>query len=221
MFRDLTAVQKAVLGALVGMIVVSAGLAAWRRSRPLPPLREVYPAESPARPLVVNVTGAVQRPGVYSLPAGARVQQAIEAAGGLTPNGDPTSINLAQRLRDGDRVLVKVRPTGESSPRSSSRQRSPTAKHPRPTAPKAPPTAPAEPSPGSLPAASPPAFAPVSLSRAGLRELAAVPGITLPLARKVVDYRTRYGGFRRVEELLLIPGVTPAKLEQIRPYVVP
>lgn len=220
MFKDLTAVQKAVLGGLVGMIVVSAGLAAWRRSRPLPPPREAYPAESPASPLVVSVAGAVLRPGVYNLPAGARVQQAVEAAGGLTPEGDPTSINLARRLRDGDRVLVKARPPA-ATPSRSSRSPSGTVANSPPTQPKSPRTARAEPPHSAGATVSPPAPAPVSLSRASPEELAAVPGVTLPLARKIVDYRTRYGGFRRVEELLLMPGVTPAKLEQIRPYVVP
>jgi len=61
----------------------------------------------------------------------------------------------------------------------------------------------------------------VSLNRANPEELAAVPGVTASLARKIVDYREQHGGFRRVEELLLIRGVTPAKLAQIRPYVVP
>ena len=66
---------------------------------------------------VVHVTGAVRRPGVYRLPAGSRVGQALERAGGARPGGDPEAINLAARLGDGQQVVVPRRhPAGGPGP---------------------------------------------------------------------------------------------------------
>jgi competence protein ComEA len=70
----------------------------------------VRPTPSPAPAVLVHVVGAVATPGVYRLPAGARVEQAITAAGGLTDEADPASINLAALLADGQQVVVKAHP---------------------------------------------------------------------------------------------------------------
>lgn len=76
-----------------------------------------YPIEiklpKPSQEIEVYVTGSVQSPGTYTLTEGARVADAIESAGGLTPKADKSAINLARRLRDGDKVYVPKQ--GESS----------------------------------------------------------------------------------------------------------
>ncbi|MBN1305554.1 MAG: helix-hairpin-helix domain-containing protein [Anaerolineales bacterium] len=59
-------------------------------------------------PLVVYVTGGVPRPGLYSLPEGSRIQDAIEAAGGFIAGADEDSINLAERIEDGQRLDIPV-----------------------------------------------------------------------------------------------------------------
>lgn len=64
------------------------------------------PAAPEGGPIVVHVAGAVAAPGVYELPAGARVAEAIEAAGGAAPDADLDRLNLAARLADGQRVHV-------------------------------------------------------------------------------------------------------------------
>ena len=56
--------------------------------------------------VVVHVAGAVGAPGVYELPAGARVQDAVLAAGGATPDADLESLNLARHLRDGEKITL-------------------------------------------------------------------------------------------------------------------
>lgn len=78
--------------------------------RPIPPLETATHARSrtPSR-LVVDVAGAVRRPGLYHLAAGTRIADAVAAAGGATPHADVALVNLAAPLADGEQVLVPVR----------------------------------------------------------------------------------------------------------------
>jgi len=79
-------------------------------SSPAPPLRVASrPRPSPAARLVVDVAGAVARPGLYHLAAGTRIADAVAAAGGLTRRADENLVNLAAPLADGEQVLVPVR----------------------------------------------------------------------------------------------------------------
>ncbi|MSO40897.1 MAG: ComEA family DNA-binding protein [Solirubrobacterales bacterium] len=73
------------------------------------------PSEEGSRDVVVHVAGAVRRPGVYRLPAGARVTEAVERAGGLAPGALEDSINLAARLSDGQQVVVPARGASSSA----------------------------------------------------------------------------------------------------------
>jgi competence protein ComEA len=70
------------------------------------------PASATPRLLVVDVAGAVRRPGLYRLPRGARVADAVARAGGLRRHADPTLINLAAPLADGEQVLVSAQGGG-------------------------------------------------------------------------------------------------------------
>ena len=76
----------------------------------IPPLRTATRASAPARTeLVVDVAGAVARPGLYHLAAGTRIADAVGAAGGATRNADVTLVNLAAPLADGEQVIVPAR----------------------------------------------------------------------------------------------------------------
>jgi competence protein ComEA len=70
------------------------------------------PSQEGSRDLVVHVAGEVEKPGVYRLPAGARVADAVERAGGITGRGDQDAINLAAKLADGQQVVVPSRTPG-------------------------------------------------------------------------------------------------------------
>lgn len=86
-----------------------------------PPLLEAAPSPSvvpTAPPLIVDVAGAVARPGVVRLPAGSRVIDAVAAAGGFTPDADRAALNQAALVRDGARVYVPK--PGEPPPSGSS-----------------------------------------------------------------------------------------------------
>jgi len=64
---------------------------------------------APSRRAVVDVAGAVRHPGVYTLPAGSRVKDAVARAGGATAKGDPNGINLAAPLQDGTQIVVPAK----------------------------------------------------------------------------------------------------------------
>ncbi len=87
----------------------------WLALRPAgapPSVAVVAHVSSP--PLVIDVAGAVVSPAVVDLPAGSRVRDAVAAAGGLAPDADPSSVNLARRLADGEQVYIPVEGEGAS-----------------------------------------------------------------------------------------------------------
>lgn len=147
----------------------------------------------PAPPdVVVDVVGAVRSPGLYHLPEGSRVKDAISRAGGPTERASIQEINLAAPVVDGTQIVVpaRVKPGGRVG---------------------TPPPIGAPPVPPS----------PVRLSTATLDELDALPGVGPVTAQKIVDYREKHGPFRSVDELDAIPGIGPARLEQLRELVTP
>ena len=152
-------------------------------------------SDSAAR-IVVEVAGAVVRPGVYSLASGARVADAIAAAGGYGPRIDiaraTAQLNLAAHVADGDRILVPSRDD---------------------------PAAPAESSPGNAPAASsaPAHSGPVDLNRATADELDALPGVGPVTVAKIIASRTEHA-FHSVNDLLsrkLVGAAEFAKLHKL------
>jgi competence protein ComEA len=104
--------QWLVLFASAAVLVGAGALLATRR--PAPSIR-IFEAP-PARELVVQVDGAVVRPGMYRLPPGARVADALAAAGGAAADADLTAVNRARLLHDGERLSVPLRRAGGEAP---------------------------------------------------------------------------------------------------------
>jgi len=139
----------------------------------------------------VHVAGAVVAPGLHELAAGARVADAINAAGGLTAEADSARINLAAPVVDGSRVYVPV--VGEEPPDVAVGE--------------------AAGDPGTTPAG------PVNLTTADAAALEALPGVGPATAAAILEHRGKVGAFTSVEQLLDVPGIGDAKLEALRDLV--
>lgn len=153
-----------------------------------------------AAPAVLHVAGAVARPGIVKLAPGSRINDAIAAAGGVTPAADPDRINLAAVVVDGQKVYVPRQ--GEPLPAGSAGATSGEGG-------------------GSAAggAASPSVAGKTNLNLAGLDELGALPKVGPVLAQRIVDWRKEHGPFTSVEELDAVDGVGPKMLETLLPLV--
>ncbi len=154
------------------------------------------PVPDPGR-IVVDVVGAVARPGLHELPAASRVADAVAAAGGLTTEADRMRLNLAEPLIDGSRLWVPA--VGE-------------AVGPDVVAV----TAGSGAGPGAG-AGGGRLSTPLNVNTAGATALEELPGIGPALAAAIVEHRQRHGPFATVDELVEVSGIGSAKLEQIRP----
>jgi competence protein ComEA len=198
-------VAVAVLALVAGLIWYRAGL---RQGEDLVP--DVVPAAAAAASTaetsattgragaqpaaLVHVAGAVAAPGLYHLPAGARVADAITAAGGPAPAAEVDRLNLAAKVADGQRIAVPRR--GEPAE-----------------------TAPIE-SGGAGPSGSggEPA-GPVDLNTATAAQLETLPGVGPATAARIIDQRTRQGGFKSVRDLLRVPGIGERRFAELKDRV--
>jgi competence protein ComEA len=143
--------------------------------------------------LVVDVVGAVRRPGLYRLVEGARIAAAVARAGGATSKANLSLINLAAPLADGQQVVVPGRGAAAGAP----------------VAPVGSSAAPGAPS------------GPVHLNTATLEQLDSLPGVGPVTAQKILDYRQKHGSFSSVDELDAVPGIGPARMDQLKDLVAP
>lgn len=141
--------------------------------------------------IVISVVGRVASPGLVTLPDGARVADALEAAGGPAPGTNLGGLNLARRLGDGEQIYVGV---------------------------PAPPGA--EPPPQAAPGGGQPGAARVDLNSASLAALDTLPGVGPVTAQRILDWRTQHGRFASVDQLREIEGIGPTRFAKLKDLVV-
>jgi competence protein ComEA len=187
---------KWIIGSFLGlMIVVALAYLLLNQDEPVtitinppPPTATHTPTETPA-PLEIYVTGAVVQPeSRHSLPQGARVEDAIAAAGGITEDANLTGVNLAQLLRDGDQVHVPSTVSAEAP--------SVDAEVPTPNAPRL-----------------------LNINTATQAELETLPRIGPSTAQAIIEYRDANGPFVTIDDLVEVPGIGPATLENLRELI--
>ena len=145
-------------------------------------------------PLVVEVRGAVEAPGVFALSPGARLQDAIAAAGGLSEEADLSTVNLARRLRDGELVVILALPAPGSTPvlPANGVDHATAAEDPR---------------------------ARINVNTATAEELEALPSIGEVIAARIIGYREQNGPFRSVDDLIHVQGISDETIDEFRDLV--
>lgn len=159
-------------------------------AEPAPFSTPAPPAESPVTPtsdeLIVHVAGEVHDPGIVTLPAGSRVIDAIQGAGGATDNAQLDALNLAAHIHDGDYVLV---PDRSAQP--------PAAGQP----------------PGA--AAAPGSPATINLNTADSAALETLPGVGPATAAKILQHREQHGPYTALTDLEAVSGIGPSTLARL------
>lgn len=147
--------------------------------------------ESPEQDLItVDVKGAVKSPGIYDLPVGSRVHDAVQKAGGLTEEAGSKSLNLAQKVSDEALVYVPTKGEEAASQQAASGTTASTSKDKK-----------------------------VNLNKASLEELKQVKGLGGKRAQDIIDHREANGKFKSVDELKKVSGIGAKTIEKLKDYV--
>lgn len=139
----------------------------------------------------VYICGAVMKPGVYALPEGSRIYEVIGAAGGFREDADETVVNQAEPVTDGMMIRIYTMDEAETLELTGS----------------------------GVSADALEADGRIDINKAGIAELMTLPGIGSAKAEAIVSYRTEYGDFSDIEELMNIPGIKEGIFAQIREHI--
>ena len=178
----------------------------------------------------VHVAGAVNNPGVYTLPAQGRAVDAIAAASGAAADADLDRVNLAGALSDGVQIYVphrgetaapaQIQPNGGTA--NAGQGTAANGASQNGTAQNGAAQSGAQPQPARTLTASGSAqkgSTPVNINTATAEELQSLPRIGPAMAQRIIAWREAHGGFRSVDELDAVPGIGPSMLENLRPLV--
>ena len=183
------------LGVMAGFVL--AGVLVFVSRAPAGNAITLQPAPTDA-PIAVHVIGAVPRPGLYEFPEGTRIQDAIDAAGGLLAEADSASLNLAALLEDGQQLNIPYALGSEPVLNATTLELPSSAT--------------------STPSANPDIDL-VNINTATLDELIALPEIGATTAQKIIDYRTENGPFASIEDLDNVSGIGLGTIERLRPLI--
>lgn len=173
----------------------------------------------------VHVAGAVNNPGVYTLPAQGRAVDAIAAASGAAADADLDRVNLAGALSDGVQIYVphrgetaapaQIQPNGGTANAGQGNAANGAAQNGASQGGTQP-----QPARTLTPAGSAQKVStPVNINTATAEELQTLPRIGPAMAQRIIAWREAHGGFRSVDELDAVPGIGPSMLENLRPLV--
>jgi len=187
------------IGLVAGFVLAAILLIVSRLPAGQPVTLEPAPTQAP---IVIQIIGEVVKPGVYSMPDGSRVQDAVDAAGGLQADADSNSINLAARLVDGQQIIIS--PVGGSTTgisKTSTPTRAPFTVISTVTT--------ATVSPGSL----------VNINTATVEQLEALKCIGSVTAQSIVTYRQQNGRFQHIEDIMQVKNIGPSTFDCISNFI--
>jgi len=185
------------IGVLAGFILAGAIFLVTRLPAGEPIALEPVPTKVP---IEVHVIGEVVRPGVYSLPEGSRVQDAIDAAGGLLSGTNVNDINLAAKLEDGQQLKIG----NITSVAGSATQQGGSPFTVVPTQ-----TGGGGSNSGDL----------VNINTASASELESLPGIGPTAAQNIINYRNQHGPFAQIEDIMNVSGIGPSTFDAIQDLI--
>ena len=163
------------------------------------------PSTRPNQPVVVSVVGLVHTPGLVTLAPGARIADALKAAGGSIDGADTVGLNMARQVDDGEQIVVGMAPVkGQPAVLGSSVS-------PGSAAPGTPSTT-SQPTKGASTAL-------INLNTATVEQLDTLPGVGPVRAAAIVAWRNANGKFTSVDQLGEVDGIGPGRLEKLRPLV--
>jgi competence protein ComEA len=151
-------------------------------------------------PIAVHIIGAVPRPGLYEFAEGSRVQDAIDAAGGLLTSANVDSVNLAALLEDGQQLDIPYKAGADSSNENGD-------------------DALVLPGATEKPDASEAGQDLVNINTASAEELDNLPGIGPTIAQRIVEYREANGSFQTIDDLMNVSGIGPSTFENIKELI--
>ncbi len=180
--------KSLVLGIVLGLLLSGALLLIV-----LPPRGQPLTLSDPPTPaaITVYVTGAVNNPGVYTLPRLSRVQDAVLSAGGFSPTADQATVNLAAQLEDGAQISI---PTITESTAAAG-----TAANSK-----------------KIPQSTPTVNFPININTASVLTLQELPGIGATKAEAIVSHRQEHGPFATVEDIMDVPGIGAGIFSQLK-----
>jgi competence protein ComEA len=183
-------------GSMIGVLVFAIALL-WRGGKGETIVLQVQPVDDP-NIVRVYVGGEVMTPGLYSLPRGSRVAEAIQAAGGASPTGDTAGFGMAAVIEDADQIIVPAR-RAVATPAS------------------------VLPVSGAsdIAATQPPAIVttPININVASADELDSLPGIGPAIAARIIEHRELNGPFRTVDELEAVRGISERMVNEMRDLI--
>jgi competence protein ComEA len=168
------------------------------------------PSTRPNQPVVVSVVGLVHTPGLVTLAPGARIADALKAAGGSIDGADTVGLNMARQVDDGEQIVVGMAPV-KGQPAVLGSSVSSGSVSPGSAAP-GPPSSPSRPAKGAPTAL-------VNLNTATVEQLDTLPGVGPVRAAAIVAWRNANGKFTSVDQLGEVDGIGPGRLEKLRPLV--
>jgi competence protein ComEA len=184
------------LGVMAGFVLAGALIFVSRAPTGEPIVLQAAPTKAP---LAVHVIGAVPRPGLYEFAKGARVQNAIDAAGGMLTDANVTALNLAALLEDGQQLVIPYKDgSGPATSSDGSALDLPSSATEAPT--------------DNLNADL------LNINSATLEEFEALPGIGPTLAQRILDYRDQ-NGFSAIEDLMNVSGIGQSIFDQIKDLI--
>ena len=163
------------------------------------------PSSRPNQPVVVSVVGLVHTPGLVTLAPGARIADALKAAGGSIDGADTVGLNMARQVDDGEQIVVGMAPV-KGQPAVLGSSVSPGSAAPGP------PSSTSRPGKGSQTAL-------INLNTATVEQLDTLPGVGPVRAGAIVAWRNANGKFTSVDQLGEVDGIGPGRLEKLRPLV--